>query len=291
MKINDKKRYIRILVLLVGLLLLLAAGLKWSYRGKERILQAEIFYFNPCESCREHVRLDKELRGELAQAGVEASLSCHAYNVFKEADMTYMEKRMEELGLEIKLDQLPAVLIDGKLYPMDGKIDSSGTAQNISGTAPEESAEDRLPVFGETDTVLLLFVTFSCDGCESVENYLDSTLPNRIPVRQGSDSPQSDVRLLKYNILEGENLALLDSLMKHYDVPSKEQQVPILFYRGGYLSGESGICGSLAEILESGNVAGFDASLLEAGFSPQTKARETGKDLLNASRYGQNGRS
>ena len=53
----------------------------------------------------------------------------------------------------------------------------------------------------------------------------------------------------KYNILEGDNLERLNAFMEYYDVPSADQQVPILFYRDGYLSGQKAILENAAKIL------------------------------------------
>ena len=53
--------------------------------------------------------------------------------------------------------------------------------------------------------------------------------------------------------MEPENLELLEQLMESRQVPDEKQQVPILFYAGGYLSGEAEIKEKLTGEIASGN--------------------------------------
>ena len=141
--------------------------------------------------------------------------------------------------------------------------------QDVSEQANVKSLIDSA---GNTDSILLLFTTYSCDSCAAVEQYVNNSVKDEYTIKQRNETIVSRVRVIDCNILTAENLELLTQLIKQYEVPSEEQQVPILFYKSGYLSGKLAIIKGIVPKIEDGSAIGFqlkagadqgDASLLQ----------------------------
>lgn len=92
---------------------------------------------------------------------------------------------------------------------------------------------------GDDDTAMLLFVTGACENCSQAEDYINSILTSE------------HYKLYIYNIMEDENAAVIRKLMNLYEVPDNMQQVPLLFFKTGFLSGADSIRENALGRLES----------------------------------------
>ena len=97
---------------------------------------------------------------------------------------------------------------------------------------------------GKDDTALILFVTGSCDSCREAEEYLKKYLPDK------------NCRLYIYSIMEDGNAEVIRKLMKIYEVPDSKQQVPLLFFKTGFLSGADAIRENTLNSLENSDTQG-----------------------------------
>lgn len=239
-----------------------------SQKGRETI-PVELFILAPCESCHEDDKFLQEVLSQLDKSGFE-NPDCTVYNVYKDSGAAHFNKIIETYQLELTLTDLPAAVVDGTVYRgtyqeigeavaqyletgvSDGQPDSvSGfdkTAANPGSDVTETLADSafyhELLTVGENDTALVLFVTGSCESCQTAEAYLQNDLSNE------------KYDLLIYNILEDENALVLRRLFALYGVPDSGQQVPLLFSRKGYLSGAKAIVDGTEGMLADGDTAG-----------------------------------
>jgi glutaredoxin len=234
-------------------------------------VRVELFYNSPCESCKENEKFDKVIREKVKEENPEKKVSCIAYNVFRESDREYMEKRMTELKLSSDTVKLPFALIDGKLY--QGSYDEIGD-QIKDSIGANSDIRSLIRDTESTDSVILLFTTYSCDNCDEVKDYLENSLEKEYTIQQEKDLITTKVKLVEGNILQPENLELLNQLFKQYEVPSDMQKVPILFYTKGYLSGKKAITEGLQEKIEDGSAMGF--RLKEAEEAGKRELLDTG---------------
>ena len=237
-------------------------------------IKVELFYHGPCESCKENEKFDQSVRENILKSNQEAKITCIAYNIFKESDKEYMEKRIKTLGISGSDAKVPFALIDGKLYK--GSYDEIGS-QIGTDISKENDVRSMVVSAGHTDSVILLFTTYSCDSCAQVKKFVQSSIKSEYTIKKDQDNTVSKVKLIECNILASGNLELLNGLMKHYAVPEEEQQVPIVFYQGGFLSGETAIKDGLGKAIENGNAMGFS---WKDGETSEEKDRIKGKDLL-----------
>lgn len=254
---------------MIGLLavLLLAAGFPVSAQAADKIPVA-IFYENACEACREDEELE-ELYRESVPLELREQYELRIYNIFRESNREVYESFCGENGVPSEGMQLPALCVQGSwLYGYDGI--ESGVKQlleeqeegSVSVQAPAEQESDSasgkeedtsvemLP--GELESaweeagdtpVLVLFTTYSCESCIAVKTYLEELSGTR------------SLKVLEYNIAEGTNVKLLQAWFDAWEVDSADQQVPILFFGGSYLSGERAILGELADALDRGEAS------------------------------------
>lgn len=126
----------------------------------------------------------------------------------------------------------------------DTEADSDKDTTQVTESLVNSAFYHELHTIGESDTALVLFVTGSCESCQTAEAYLQNDLSNE------------KFDLLIYNILEDENALVLRKLFALYGVPESGQQVPLLFSRKGYLSGAKAIVDGTEGMLADGDATG-----------------------------------
>ncbi|MDF2985450.1 MAG: cytochrome c biosis protein [Eubacterium sp.] len=103
------------------------------------------------------------------------------------------------------------------------------------------SAFFRQPVYAEAGSKAVqvsYFYISACSSCHDTEEYLAG-----VSDRCTSFLKEKNIDLLinKYNTAEDENLNLLQTYLKKYNVPEKEKDLPIVFFDKTYISGEKAI--------------------------------------------------
>ncbi|MGB8455732.1 MAG: hypothetical protein WCD89_25870 [Anaerocolumna sp.] len=229
-------------------------------RSTSDVIIVELFYNSPCESCHENMKFDKAIRKKMNETNQETKVACNAYNIFKEADRNYMEKRVKESGLSLSDTKVPFALIDGKIY--QGDYDEIGN--QIEGDLnTKKDVRSIIASADSTDSVVLLFTTYSCDSCAEVKNFIQNSLKKEYEIVNKQGEMKSKVKVIESDILVPENLELLNQLMGQYAVPNEDQQVPIIFYKGGYLSGRAAIEDKLQQIIKNGSAMDFHLERIE----------------------------
>lgn len=102
------------------------------------------------------------------------------------------------------------------------------------------------------DSFISFFYTLACDDCDAVKAYLD-TLPQMVTV----GNTESTVVIDRYSIADADGMERIKKMFEAYEVPEEDQQVPIVFYTGGYLSGREAIINELGTHLEAGELQNF----------------------------------
>ena len=224
--------------------------------GSAAVREVELFLYSPCESCREEETFQSQVLQSLGEQ--QNKVSIRVYNVFQNSGMKKLEKRMEELEEEMDLSVLPVAIVEDEMFSGTYEEIAEQIAAVFSGEKqnwPEEEGRkqkeevkkqeksiadglDQVKKSGKTVPVFVLFTTFSCDSCQTVEDFFGD-LKNS---SDGYISGSREFELVSGSILETENLELLNGLFEYFQIPSEEQKVPILFWENGYLSGEKMIC-------------------------------------------------
>lgn len=235
-------------------------------QDKETIL-IELFVFAPCESCHEEEKFSEKVRSLLSEAEI-TDYECRVYNAYKESGADRLEEASCDFGVNTAIKDFPVAIVEGEVFTGSyqsigekiaehllsrGKADGTRLTSDLN-TVSDKDAE-RIKVsnsdvyrdisdVGNADTSILLFVTGSCDSCKQAEDYLQSILTNE------------DIGLHIYNITDDENAVVIRKLMKIYEVPDNQQQVPLLFLKNGYFSGADAIRKHALSGLEGQNVEG-----------------------------------
>lgn len=90
---------------------------------------------------------------------------------------------------------------------------------------------------GKTMEVNYFYIS-ACPSCRDTEEYLAGVSDRCAPVLKAKNV---ELSINKYNTAEDENLNRLQSYLKKYNVPEKEQDIPIVFFGKTYISGEKAI--------------------------------------------------
>lgn len=243
--------------MITGILFFLTAVFFGTVPVQAEETEVIIFYDNACAACREDKELEELYRNSVPQELRDKS-ELRIYNIFEESNRRTFEEVCEKTGVSSQGMTLPAMNVGSSwLYGTDEITEkaalliesggvSGGTQENASekvSAVEEESSVVTVPeelsdALNSGDAPLVLFTTYSCEACTAVKTYLDEF------------TKQNGLLILEYNIAEGSNVQMIRRWFDAYGVESSSQQVPILFYGDGYLSGEEKICSGLAVLLD-----------------------------------------
>lgn len=276
-------------MLFICCLLLVGTGSAAAVEGDEKSYRLEYYQYNSCASCSPQEEFYQIMIEELGELGKEYPYVVHEYNPFHLEDQNRMKEQAQKLGVSLASVNEPALIIGNRMLVgldeirmevqtvyreyVTGNQQMETADENISieETASDESENDaeswRIKaeqIANETelsDSVLLYFSTLSCDDCARVKELLgklDETA-------EMPDGAVSAVKIYEFNIMEADNVELLQQMFVSREVPKTQQQVPILFYQGGYLSGADEAEAKLESEIAKGKLQNFMWEETEAG--------------------------
>ncbi len=220
------------------------------------------FYDEACSSCvpdveSEFIALYNEVHGDIKE---QYPMDLRMINIFKSEGRESYTELLTQYGLETP-DSSPTVVISGVLLTGDA-IAARMSEQCVvayemmeEGTDTIEEVKQQNALASEElftefelsdDSInMLYFYRIQCADCQSIEDFMDS-LPKTVMVN-GVEMP---LNIIYINTREPRGGDRIYKLFEVYEVPSELQQVPILFYNGGYLSGAEPIETELLDIAE-----------------------------------------
>ena len=280
-------------------------------------VQMEYYQYNVCASCHPEDDFFAVVSDTISLIKQEYPYEIAVYNTFRAEDKNRFEKRLQELGLKEADVSLPALIMISEdsealvclsgLDEIKEKLEdtlkqAAQQEQSVSGEAALESDEKTQTVTQaenenqietqssntdwkeqlreavskdkSTDSVILYFSTVSCTDCSEVKSLL-----KKMTDEQTTKKP---LVIHEFNIAEGDNVVLLQKLFTIYDVASDKQQVPIVFFSGGYLSGAKAVTQELEQKWKDDELTGFN---LENILSDDVSGQEENKDQASFKTY------
>ena len=280
-------------------------------------VQMEYYQYNVCASCHPEDDFFAVVSDTISPIKQEYPYEIAVYNTFRAEDKSRFEKRLQDLGLKEADVSLPTLIMISEdsealvclsgLDEIKEKLEdtlkqAAQPEQSVSGEAALESDEKTQTVTQaenenqietqssntdwkeqlreaaskdkSTDSVILYFSTVSCTDCSEVKSLL-----KKMTEEQTAKKP---LVIHEFNIAEGDNVVLLQKLFTIYDVASDKQQVPIVFFSGGYLSGAKAVTQGLEQKWKDDELTGFN---LENILSDDVSGQEENKDQASFKTY------
>ena len=280
-------------------------------------VQMEYYQYNVCAACHPEDDFFAVVSDTISPIKQEYPYEIAVYNTFRAEDKNRFEKRLQDLGLKEADVSLPALImisedsealvclsgldeIKEKLedtlkqaakpeqfVPSEAALESDEKteivtqAENenqiekpLSNTDWKEQLREAVSKDKSTDSVILYFSTVSCTDCSEVKSLL-----KKMTDEQTTKKP---LVIHEFNIAEGDNVVLLQKLFTIYDVASDKQQVPIVFFSGGYLSGAKAVTQGLEQKWKDDELTGFN---LENILSDDASWQEENKDQASFKTY------
>lgn len=280
-------------------------------------VQMEYYQYNVCASCHPEDDFFAVVSDTISLIKQEYPYEIAVYNTFRAEDKNRFEKRLQELGLKEADVSLPALImisedsealvclsgldeIKEKLedtlkqaakpgqfvsseaaLESDEKTEAASLTENenqdqmqVSSSDWKEQLREAVSKDKSTDSVILYFSTASCTDCSEVKSLL-----KKMTDEQTTKKP---LVIHEFNIAEGDNVVLLQKLFTIYDVASDKQQVPIVFFSGGYLSGAKAVTQGLEQKWKDDELTGFN---LENILSDDASWKEENKDQASFKTY------
>ena len=280
-------------------------------------VQMEYYQYNVCASCHPEDDFFAVVSDTISPIKQEYPYEIAVYNTFRAEDKSRFEKRLQDLGLKEADVSLPALImisedsealvclsgldeIKEKLedtlkqaakpeqfvssevaLESDEKTEAASLTENenqdqmqVSSSDWKEQLREAVSKDKSTDSVILYFSTVSCTDCSEVKSLL-----KKMTDEQTTKKP---LVIHEFNIAEGDNVVLLQKLFTIYDVASDKQQVPIVFFSGGYLSGAKAVTQGLEQKWKDDELTGFN---LENILSDDVSGQEENKDQASFKTY------
>ena len=280
-------------------------------------VQMEYYQYNVCAACHPEDDFFAVVSDTISPIKQEYPYEIAVYNTFRAEDKSRFEKRLQDLGLKEADVSLPALImisedsealvclsgldeIKEKLedtlkqaakpeqfvsgeaaLESDEKTEAASLTENenqdqiqISSSDWKEQLREAISKDKSTDSVILYFSTVSCTDCSEVKSLL-----KKMTDEQTAKKP---LVIHEFNIAEEDNVVLLQKLFLIYDVASDKQQVPIVFFSGGYLSGAKAVTQELEQKWKDDELTGFN---LENILSDDASWQEENKDQASFKTY------
>lgn len=280
-------------------------------------VQMEYYQYNVCASCHPEDDFFAVVSDTISPIKQKYPYEIAVYNTFRAEDKNRFEKRLQELRLKEADVSLPALIMISedsealvclsgldeikerledtlKQAAQPGQFVSSEVAlesdeKTEAASLTENGNQDQMQVSSSdwkeqlleavskdksTDSVILYFSTASCTDCSEVKSLL-----KKMTDEQTTKKP---LVIHEFNIAEGDNVVLLQKLFTIYDVASDKQQVPIVFFSGGYLSGAKAVIQGLEQKWKDDELTGFN---LENILPDDVSGQEENKDQASFKTY------
>lgn len=268
-------------------------------------IQLEYYQYNVCGACHPEDDFFEIVSETIKPLKSEYPYEISVYNTFRVEERKHFQKRLQELELEEDSTILPALFFlsdDGVATVCLSSLDEikekivttlkqtseenlenvlqNEKAKLLEGSQEESTADSSVDWKGQlrdavsqdtsTDAVLLYFSTVSCTDCSEVKALLKEMKSEEQTAQAGT------LTVYEFNIAEGDGVVLVQKLFSLYNVPSDKQQVPIVFYKDGYLSGADEITKNLEQVWKSGGLTNFDLdALLSSDEAKEEKSEST----------------
>jgi len=262
--------------------MLLVCGIRGTAAAENETepIRLEYYQYNSCASCSPQEAFYQIMIEELGELGKEYPYVVHEYNPFHLEDQSRMKEQAQMLGVSLASVNEPVLIIGNRMLVGLDEIRMNVQAvyrEYVTGNQQTEIADESISIeethSGESmetdgwrvkvaqivdevtasDSVILYFSTLSCDDCARVKKLLgelDETA-------EMPDGTVSAVRIYEFNIMDEDNVELLQQMFAAREVSKAQQQVPILFYQGGYLSGADEAEAKLESEIAKGRLQNF----------------------------------
>ena len=281
------------------------------------MVQMEYYQYSVCASCHPEDDFFAVVSDTISPIKQKYPYEIAVYNTFRAEDKKRFEKRLQELMLKEADVSLPALIMisedsealvclsgldeikekledtlkqaakPGQFVSKEAALESDEKTEIVTQAENENQIEKPLSNTDwknqlreavskdkSTDSVILYFSTISCTDCSEVKSLL-----KKMTDEQKTKKP---LVIHEFNIAEGDNVVLLQKLFSIYGVASDKQQVPIVFFSGGYLSGAKAVTQELEQKWKDDELTGFN---LENILSDDASWKEENKDQASFKTY------
>lgn len=213
----------------------------------------ELFYFynNPCGSCDVESKFYEIFNTSVGDLKDDIPYELRLYNTFNTEGTRFFQDvckvyaiKEEERGLPLMIvgdsylvgeEEIKEALRD--TFIRESEILTPTLIDQLESNKDKAQSREQMEIEAMQ---AIYFYTSSCEDCKKVKTLLDN--------KQGL--------IERKNIVEGENTRLINAYFEAYEVPVELQQVPIIFYSGGYLAGYEEIEKHLDEVMANKETLG-----------------------------------
>lgn len=221
----------------------------------------EIYFFHDtaCGSCNGTSEFYSTFSEKLGENKKLYPYRINTVNVFKSWGRERMEQMLASISLSREDISLPLMIINGKAFSGTESIEKNMLEAFL--TAGEDifvyesvytPSEKPAALFTDMkarprNNTIVYFYRTVCDECNQTKPVIDS-LPALVTV----NNKETAVDIVRLNTRSGNNSDKIRAFFEAYNVPEKDQMVPIVFFTDTYLAGYDAIEALINGKLEQG---------------------------------------
>lgn len=269
---KTSKTITKTIVLLIIGIFVLNGRLALAAEETETVIVIDCFYSNACASCNEEAKLIEEFQTLIGDVGGKARIVYNMHNTIRTNEIETLDQYCKIYNVPENEIFMP-ILFVGDTY-LSGIDDIKKSLKsvvdeeillnrqkddiNVPGISEQADAEQKkyIVTYNKTDdTELIYFFLPSCEDCSKAEKAL-AELPSVIKLEHRGRIIYSNIKIVKLNAGEEENLAQLKARFEYLNVPTEDQQVPIVFLGNTWFSGSESIQSNLKTAILNGQGIG-----------------------------------
>ena len=240
-------------------------------------VKMEYYQYNVCASCHPEDDFFDITYETIRPMKDEYPYEITVYNTFRSDDKKRLKESLQKLGISKEVN-LPVLIVGSTCLSGLDEIKSGickaleDEARNIPPIYEDKNKETyaidenevntgwrkKLEIVMENDSseeaVVLYFSTMSCDDCKLVKEFFS---------KLDESGEYQRLRIHELNITQEDNVVILQKLFELYETKTEQQQVPIVFFKGGYLSGADAVKELLEEKYKAGELDSFTFADIE----------------------------
>ena len=219
----------------------------------------EFFFYHDviCESCEGEKAFLALCNSEMAGVQTDHSYVVFPESIYTEAGKGSLETKIAENGLVHDGVTWPVLIVNGKLYAGMDTIKANLKEAYLT-------AEEDLKAYGEPYNPLHkltgtnLFSEYSVrDDCDTIAYFYRTVCDECLRTKPIIDALPEGVDVIPINTRARNNSERIMAFFDAYEVPDEHRMVPIVFMKGGYLSGYDAIEANLAAWIKAGMARDF----------------------------------
>ena len=245
----------RILIFLFILPMFLFGCINKKENGvpNNEVMKIDYFYYPSCESCNDGEAFIENFKYTVSDILDENDYEIEAKNIAVTEYLEEYQKIVDEIKTDLYFPNPPFLIINDNIR-LIGQQDIDNNLRKtilnvLSSINNEYDLRNKMENnINSDDSYFIYFYKEDCPPCIETDFYFSKL--DKIHYILGDNETKLKIQYIDAN--NNNNLKLMADIYDAYNVPKEERNVPIIFWKDGYLNGKDNIRQNIIDIINKG---------------------------------------